>query len=123
MALCFSLVSNNDDAQRFWPLHTDSKRALDIGGATGTCNKRDIAPLIGSCPAQLLQNQGSIIEHRHKPVLTREHKVRQCKHTDYSRFQSVISQEHRTRLSDSQFRARKTSWSIGNASGTASLAY
>src|SRR5262249_52231769 len=50
-------------------------------------------------------------------------KMRKCKHTDYSRFERVVSEENRTRLSDSQFRAGKTCRSIGNVGRTSSLAY
>src|SRR6266699_1912542 len=58
-----------------------------------------------------------------KLVLTHKYKVRQCKHTYYSRFESVFSEENRARLSDSQFRTRKTSRSIGNTGRTSCLAY
>jgi len=47
--------------------------------------------------------------------------VCQRQHADDSRFERVVSQEHRTGLSDSQFRARETGRSIGNAGRTSSL--
>src|SRR5438874_8512213 len=49
--------------------------------------------------------------------------MRHGKHTDYPGFERVFSEENRTRLSDSQFRARKTGRSIGNAGRTVSLVY
>jgi len=79
--------------------------------------------LTNACFGQSLEYSNSVIEHRNKPVLAHQYEMREGKHSDDPGFERVFGQEHRTRLSDSQFRARKASRSIGNAGRAASLAY